>query len=472
MARGRGRIVAGIVIVLALASAGLRLERDDRGPVVRAITLDQQPVGALVDERSGRLFVLTAPGSTGAFSNSVSPYGKGRVQVFDMAGGTRVWVEETGHPCAIVAAPAGQNGRVFVAAGSPGVVGGAMLMFDAASGRLLHETPTPATLCGGAPVVDRGRGRVFFAGDDGSLNTFDAGAGLLLYSAQTDADGAAAMAVDERNGHVFVAPANKGVVEVFAASSGLLLHTIVFGGAQPLLTPIVDPGSGRLLVVDLAASALSALDARGYVRLNVASVVPAPEAWALDSSPADAHSGGRLLVGGDTALSVVDTRTVAVVRTLTLGDHTRRILVDGRTRRAFLLTGDHLGPTGRIPVVDTRTGRLVTMVNLPGVAADAALDARRDRLVVAGQDGTVTVLDARTGRLLYAVDAASANPVALALDAGGGHAYVLHGSGTVSVPDRWPWLPAWLRARLPFLPRGGASYQNVPAGITVVDDTR
>lgn len=469
--RGRRRVVAGMAVLLVIAAAVPRLRGADRGPIVRLAALDQQPIGALVNGRSGRVFVLTADATTGAFrGGDVAPHGNGQVRVFDTAGGTPLHTEAAGYlPCAIVTDE--RAGRVLVAYSDPDTIGGAVLTLDAASGALLHATPTDAAPCGGTPVVDQHSARAFFAGADNSLSTFDTGTGRLLRTVHAYANGGVSMAVDERDSRVFAVFANSGIVGVFDTRDGRRLRAIAFGVTHPLLTPIVD-AAGRLLVVDQAAGTVSVVDARGLAVRAVTLVAREPAAWALDPATPRGSSGGRLLVGGDTALSVVDTRSGAVVRTLALGVRARQILVDTRRRRAFLLVSDHLGPSGHIPVVDTRTGRLVTTIILQGVAMSAALDARHDRLVVAQQDGTVDILDAGSGRLIHAWDTAPGAPSGLTLDANTGRAFVLHGRGFRLVPDRWTWIPSWMRARLPFVPRPGLSYQDVPAGITIVDDTR
>jgi len=343
-----------------------------------------------------------------------------------------------------------------------------MLMLDAASGNLLRASPTGAAQCGAVPVVDQRRGRVFFGDSDDSLSTLDAYSGRLLHTARMSDASGVSLAVDERSGRVFAAPADGDAVDVFDASNGRRLHTITLAGAHPPLSLLVDPRAGRLLAVDQTASTVSTVDTRANAVLKVASVAPNPASWALDGEAV----GGRLLVGGDTAVSVLDTRTGTVVHTLTLGDRATRILVDAATHHAFVLSADHLGPTNKVYVLDTRTGRLVTTLALPGVPLDAALDARHERLVVADQRGLIDILDARTGRLIHALGTVPSTIADVVIDASAGRAVVLHGHGFVAVRDRWDWMPAWLRTRAPFVPRQRVSYQDAPAGVTIVDDTR
>jgi len=449
------------LVLLIIAVAVPRLGDAFAGPLVREVALDQQPSGALVDERSGRVFILTANGS------SVDPHGDGQVRMFDAASGALIHVENAGYrPCAIV--DAGRAGHVFVAYSDATTVTGAVLMLDAATGALPRVSATGAARCGAAPVVDQRRGRVFFSGSDDSLSTVDAYSGRLLRTAHMSDAGGVSLVVDERSGRVFAAPADSGAVDVFDASNGQRLHTITLAGAHPPLSLLVDPRAGRLLVVDQTASTVSTVDTRANALLKVSSVAPSPAAWALDGEAV----GGRLLVGGDSAVDILDTRTGAVVHTVALGERATRILVDAATHHAFVLSADHLGPTNKVSVLDTRTGRLVTTLALPGVPLDAALDARHARLVVADQRGLIDILDARTGRLIHALGTVPSTIAEVVIDAGAGRAFVLHGHGFVAVRDRWDWMPAWLRARVPFVPRQRVSYQDAPAGVTIVADTR
>jgi len=450
--------------------------RDSSGPVVRTITLDQQPIDAVVAERSGRAFILTADGPVGPFASIGGvARGNGRVRVFDTATGAQVTARNAGYqPCAAVADE--KAGHVFVAYSDADTIGGGVLMLDATSGAPLRTVPTDAAPCGGAPVVDGRAGRAFFNGGDDSLSTVDTGSGRLVHTFHAYAGGNMNLAPDERDGRVFATLANNGTVEVFAAPTGLPLGAITLGDAPALpglaadarLSLVADPGAGRLLVVDRAASTVRTVDTRSYAVRRGAPVALNPAAWALDGE----GPCGRLLVGGDTTLSIVDTCSGAVTHLLILGEQTSRILVDAPAHRAFVLTRDHLGSTPRVWIVDTRRGTLVSAIMLSGVPASAAVDARHGRVVIVDQQGTIDILDARAGRLIRTVGTVPSPVTAVVVDAANGHAFVLHGNGILAVPDRWAWMPAWLREKLTFLPPPGVSYRNEPPGVTVVDDTR
>lgn len=471
--------VAAVALIVAVGAAvALRLWGGDPGPIVRTLALDQEPLGVFVDGRGGRAFVLTADGPGAGFGRLQSDVrGNGRVRVFDAATGDPVTVEKAGYlPCAMVADD--RAGHVLVASGDALGLSGTLFTFDAATGRRLQAVPTDAAECAASPAAAPSAGRAFFGGADDSLSAFDTRGGVLIRTTHAYDGGSVALAVDERDGRVFAALATNGTVESFDARSGRRLRIITFGGGvgagggRSLLIPAVDPRAGRLFVIDGTAATVDMVDPRNGAVLRAAPVVQGAAAWALDDGPGFSDGSGRLLVAGAGAVSILDTRTGSVVHTLTLGYRATRILVDPRVHRAFVFTSDNLGATPNVGVIDTRTGARVGTVALPGVPLSAALDARHGRLVVADAQGTIDIVDTRGARLVHTLPAVPSNMTAVALDEATGRAFVAHGHGLVAVPDRWAWLPAWLRSRLPFVPRPEAPYRDMPAGITVVDDTR
>jgi DNA-binding beta-propeller fold protein YncE len=116
--------------------------------------------------------------------------------------------------------------------------------------------------------------------------------------------------VDAHRGHVFVANLGDptlidGTVLMLDARTGALLHTIPVGGAPLALA--VDERTGRAIV----------LGTNGGVRafLN--------------------RSGLSSEFAPDT-LSVLDTRTGAILRTIRVGGDLRAVVVDARTHHAFV----------------------------------------------------------------------------------------------------------------------------------------
>ena len=187
----------------------------------------------------------------------------------------------------------------------------------------------------------------------------------------------------------------------------------------------------------------------------------------------------RAVVPTDTGLSVLDTRSGAVLRTVALGQ--RRLaglpLLDARSGRVFVVIRSlaHAPLPGSIIVLDARNGAVVRRVALGGSPGPLVVDERAGRVVVLtrGWPGTinsVSILDARTGALLRTLPVGVAAN-GMAVDERNGRVFVIHGPGFVILPDSWAWLPAWLRRRLPFLPPPGRHSRPVPGGVTMIDPT-
>jgi hypothetical protein len=109
-----------------------------------------------------------------------------------------------------------------------------------------------------------------------------------------------------------------------------------------------------------------------------------------------------------------------------------------------------------------------------------AVDGRHGRIVVGTRDttaetpartGRVLVLDARSGRILHTL-LRNAAPVALAVDERAGRAVVVSYGGTVARPDAWRWVPLWLRAPLSFLVPPRPRTSTVPTSASILDLTR
>src|SRR2546423_3653259 len=137
--------------------------------------------------------------------------------------------------------------------------------------------------------------------------------------------------------------------------------------------------------------------------------------------------------GGAGIVRVLDARSGAPVRAVTVGLFPQGVAVDEQTGRAFVTSPGFAG-AGLVGVLDTRTVRLLRTVNVGMDPHDQILvDTRRERVFVPVYsqtgNGHVSVLDARSGRLLYTI-AAGKTPVWMAMDARTGHAFVIDGAGT------------------------------------------
>jgi DNA-binding beta-propeller fold protein YncE len=137
--------------------------------------------------------------------------------------------------------------------------------------------------------------------------------------------------------------------------------------------------------------------------------------------------------GATGSVRVLDARSGALVRAVTVGLFPQGVAVDEQTGRAFV-TGAGFAGAGPVGVLDTRTGRLLRTVNVGMEPHEQiVVDTRRERVFVPVYsqtgNGYVSVLDARSGRLLYTFAAGKAS-VAMAMDARTGRAFVVEGSST------------------------------------------
>lgn len=173
---------------------------------------------------------------------------------------------------------------------------------------------------------------------------------------------------------------------------------------------------------------------RGMVAGPATATVPVgmePSAIGLDPSV------GRALVLNTlgTTVSVLDDRDGALLATRTVGSnggaHPEQVGVDARTHHGFVLTDD-----GQVSMLDTRSGALLGAIMMSGTPSAIAIDGATERVFIANADGgTVSVLDARTGMLLHSAPT-GAFPEALAVSPTADVALVANqGDDTVSLLD-------------------------------------
>lgn len=190
-------------------------------------------------------------------------------------------------------------------------------------------------------------------------------------------------------------------------------------------------GQVRLMSPDLAqTTTLGQFDGPLYH-------VVSPVALAVD------ERAGHVFVANqvDGTVSVLDARNGRVIRTVPVGTAPVAIAVDARTGRAFVVnsnvfpTGTISGPSS-VSVLDTHTGALVRTVAVGQRAYTLAIDERANRVfVVNGDSDSVNVLDARTGQALHTIPV-GLGPRSIAADAGAGRIFVAnYGSSTVSMLD-------------------------------------
>lgn len=210
-------------------------------------------------------------------------------------------------------------------------------------------------------------------------------------------------AVDPTTGHAFVVGAEmdtrnggftgQGRISVLATRTGALLQTITAGRGSGVM--MVDARAGHAFVANQG-------DMQWYQN-------------------ADGANSYRAI---SPTVSILDTRTGATVRTVTLGGQVPyAMVVDTLTSRLFVASGpmppNTPGVGGNVRVLDTRTGALVRIVPLhtipPFTAGALAVDATAGRVFVALTNftsqnavGRLWVLDAGTGVVVRTVAGAAA----------------------------------------------------------------
>jgi len=175
-----------------------------------------------------------------------------------------------------------------------------------------------------------------------------------------------------------------------------------------------------------------------------------------------ARTGRAFVVNSqDNSVGVVDMGAGRLLRTVTVGYSPVGAAVDARGGRVFVADNSDAndGYLGSVTILDATTGRVVRREMLVGDVQPLAIavDSRHALVYVVNKEkvhydfsgpdpriesATVEVLDATSGRLLHAVAlTARYNPLAIALDEGGGRAYVASvndttgDAGTLSVID-------------------------------------
>lgn len=417
----------GVVIiaaVLGVTGCGLTWMQTRETYAPGTIPLGVAPGGIAVDARTGRVFIANA-GIDGS---------ERTVSVLDSRTGRLIQTVSVGQGPQSVAVNE-RTGRLFVAnAGSydgSGFHNGSIAVLDTRNDRMLRRMPIP-----GNPslvTIDALTGRALVT----AYNSPAPGATIVY-----ELDGSSGrlvrattryrtlLASDRKTGRTFVAKGKDIVMR--DDRNGGMARTIL-RGADPLSEPgsaVVDERTGRLFVAD-------------YTR-------------------------GRV--------SVIDTRSGALLSTAIVGSHPLRLSVDPQTARVFVVNQGSTSPAdrptgaGSVTMLDARTGAVLRTVILDIDAVAMALDERRGLVLVTtsgpttlpengpSRKGKLFVLDARSGAIRRVLPV-GAGPYAIAEDTRAGQAFVVNtfgNGGSYNGPSEWylRWLPY-------HPPKGTASIINV-----------
>ncbi len=291
------------------------------------------------------------------------------------------------------------------------------------------------------------------------------------------------LAVDEATGRVFVGRIDEDAVSVLDATSGRLLRTIALPPPLPsnaglgtqVACPLIDAARARVYVPDPAADAVTTLDARTGAIVRTVRLAARPAGPILDAA------AGRVFVPYQSlsGYAVLDARSGRLVRASAPGRGlalAAAALDEGR-QRAFV--ADDAG--GTVATDDLRTGRTLRTVGVGIHPSKLAFDRPRDRVLVTdagpccahGQptgNGALVVLDGASGRAMRTLPLGR-GPLQPLVDAPTGRVLVVNaGGGVATDPDPWGWIPRPIRQRLSMLPR--PRRRTVAGSVMIFDLTR
>lgn len=233
--------------------------------------------------------------------------------------------------------------------------------------------------------------------------------------------------------------------------------------AQPLKTIVVghqatgiavDDRAGRAAVINTGDDSVSIVDTqRGIVVTTVGGIshgspstapLHLPLVVAMDSRTGRtfvAGSGGNM--PGFDDVSILDTRLGRILRSVPIPGAVRGIAINERIGRVFILTDvafPKRGGIGNVTVFDSRSGIVLHTVPVGVHPVWIAVDRHAGRVLVVNQGmtinglGTVSVLDAAARSTIRTV-AVGQRPMAVAVDEGTSHAFTTNNGGSVSMLD-------------------------------------
>lgn len=235
-----------------------------------------------------------------------------------------------------------------------------------------------------------------------------------------------ALAVDARYGRLLVADSADRSVHLLDARSGALLATIPLGTAPAALA--LDETHGRAFTLNGCAvspsiaalcsaggSSMSVLDLRRGTLLDTVGMAPGAAALAVD------EQADRVLVAhADGTVGLLAAASGRRLRTIAVGGSTVAIAAASRLGHVFLSSDDVGTGQGRVLMLDSATGTLLSTQPVGPSAGLVLSDARAGRVLAAGETG-LRVLDARTGRMLRDI---AGGGLPLAIDGGDGRALI------------------------------------------------
>ncbi len=381
--------LALLVVPVALAAA-LLVRRTDTADVLRTMTVGPNPSDVVVDGRMGRAFVLDSNGT---------------MSVLDTWSGTRLRQVSVGRVSGLVALDE-RTGRVFVLnvnmyAGRNGTVS----VFDAHTWRLLRTVPVGYLPY--AMTIDERAGRVFVlntsltAGAGGPVSVLDATSGRFLRTMYAGPNSGPLLApftltVDARHGRLLVITG--GLIN---NEPGTALAVLDTHSGRRVRAPRVQPAPNGVAVDEETNRSFIA----GYGFLDI---VETTSGRVLRHVPVGQRCGvlvdgrhGRLYMSSPTGVSILNAATGAVLRAVALGHYPAvPMAVDEQTGHVVVsITGptdanDMPTDYGHVDVLDGRTGAVLRTVTVGMGPRAVVIDERTGHAFITTSGGAVSVPDA------------------------------------------------------------------------------
>lgn len=183
-----------------------------------------------------------------------------------------------------------------------------------------------------------------------------------------------------------------GVAVASHGEASPILRTVMVGG-DPEQSLTVDDQTSRAFVFNRFNNTVSVLDTATGALVRTVSVGASFAFFAIDRPTGHVFLGS----GGDGTISMLDAHTGRVMRTVTDPDNdVRRLAVDERTNRVFV------GGNGNaVTVLDGRTGAILQHLAVCGGPFAVGVSERTGHLFAKCNDGTTDMFDARSGRVLH-----------------------------------------------------------------------
>lgn len=324
-------------------------------------------------------------------------------------------------------------------------------LVDVRSRRLLRSVDAGTTIL--ALASDSGSRRLYLldTAGGGSIPWIDMATGLRGGSLTAGPGIPLAMVVDARAGHLLVQMDAGGAFRTltFDSHSGRILAVRADSRPEDFWNPVVDEATHRaffsvsgLVGAIYSIGAVRVLDTRTGRPVATTRLSGAVSALAIDPL------AGKVAAVAGTTLTLLDSSTGLPARTASVPPGTALLTMDPRTGHTFVVGGD-----GQLTIIDTRSGAVLAHARVGAVPRAIAVDRPRHHVLVVVADyvrrtAVLQVLDSRTGRPRRSLPI-PLFPRAIGIDEVTGK--VLIAGIVIERRDPWAWLPDWAR-HLPLFP--------------------